>query len=131
MPAAISAEGICPDAVDYVRAYGTATVFNDLMESKALHLVLGERAARTPTNSIKGCLGHTLGAAGALEAVACVRTLETGLVTPTPGLREIDPDIALDVVHDAPRAVNPAYALSTSSGFGGTNASVLFTSSGR
>jgi 3-oxoacyl-[acyl-carrier-protein] synthase II len=109
-----------------VSAHGTATVFNDLMESKAYHLVLGERAARVPTNSIKGCLGHTLGAAGALEAVACVRTLETGLVTPTPGLRELDPEIALDVVRDTPRAVHPSCALSTSSGFGGTNAAVLF-----
>ncbi len=113
--------------VDYVSAHGTATVFNDLMESKALATVLGERAATTPVNSIKSALGHTLGAAGALEALLCVRTLETGLVTPTPGLRELDPEIHLDVVRDQPRALAVHAALSTSSGFGGTNAAVLFT----
>ena len=112
--------------IDYVSAHGTATVFNDLMEGKALAQVLGDRAASTPVNSIKGALGHTLGAAGALEAVVCVRTLETGQVTPTPGLQELDPEIHLDVVRDQPRAVNARVALSTSSGFGGTNAAVLF-----
>jgi 3-oxoacyl-(acyl-carrier-protein) synthase len=126
MSAAIADAAIRPDQVDYVSAHGTATVFNDLMESKAFHLVLGPRAARVPTNSIKGCLGHTLGAAGALEAVACIRTLETGLITPTPGLLDLDPEIALDVVRDTPRPANPTFALSTSSGFGGTNAAVLF-----
>jgi len=127
MAAALADGDLEPGEVDYVNAHGTATVFNDLMESKALHALLGERARTVPTNSIKGCLGHTLGAAGALEAVACVRTLETGLITPTPGLTEIDPEILLDVVHGAARAAAPRQALSTSSGFGGTNAAVLLT----
>jgi 3-oxoacyl-[acyl-carrier-protein] synthase II len=126
MQAALADGGATPDAVDYVSAHGTATVFNDLMESKALARVLGDRAASTPVNSIKSALGHTLGAAGALEALLCVRTLETGLVTPTPGLHEQDPEIHLDVVRDQPRSVGPRLALSTSSGFGGTNAAVIF-----
>lgn len=126
MLGALKDAGLPPEEVDYVSAHGTATVFNDLMESKALALVLGERARTTPVNSIKSALGHTLGAAGALEALLCVRTLETGLVPPTPGLQELDPAIALDVVRDRPRAVEPRTALSTSSGFGGTNAALVF-----
>jgi 3-oxoacyl-[acyl-carrier-protein] synthase II len=126
MSAAIADAGLAADQIDYVSAHGTATVFNDLMESKALALTLGARAPSVPVNSIKSALGHTLGAAGALEALLCVRTLETGLVTPTPGLQELDPEIALDVVRDQPRAVSPRTALSTSSGFGGTNAALLF-----
>jgi 3-oxoacyl-[acyl-carrier-protein] synthase II len=125
MTSALADAGASADQVDYVSAHGTATVFNDLMESKALALALGERAARTPVNSIKSALGHTLGAAGALEALLCVRTLETGAVTPTPGLGELDPEIHLDVVRDQPRTVDARVALSTSSGFGGTNAAVL------
>ena len=125
MTAALADAGVTAAQVDYVSAHGTATVFNDLMESKALGLTLGPRAALTPVNSVKSALGHTLGAAGALEALLCVRTLETGLVPPTPGLRELDPEIHLDVVRDIPRETAARVALSTSSGFGGTNAAVL------
>ena len=125
MSAALADAGRAADAVGYVSAHGTATAFNDLMESKALALALGARAATTPVNSIKSALGHTLGAAGALEAIACVRTLETGLVPPTPGLQELDPEIHLDVVRDRARAVAPRVVLSTSSGFGGVNAAVV------
>ena len=108
MQAALADAGRTVDAIGYVSAHGTATPFNDLMEAKALALVFGARTATTPVNSIKSALGHTLGAAAALEALACVRTLETGLVPPTPGLHELDPEIPLDVVRDAPRAVAPA-----------------------
>jgi 3-oxoacyl-[acyl-carrier-protein] synthase II len=111
--------------VGFVSAHGTATAFNDLMEAKALTRALGAGAASTPVNSIKSAVGHTLGAAAALEAVACVRTLETGLVPPTPGLHELDPEIELDVVRDQPRAAAPRVVLSTASGFGGINAAVV------
>src|SRR5262249_9115451 len=119
--------GRAVDEVGFVSAHGTATQFNDLMEAQALRLLLGARAAATPVNSIKSALGHTLGAAAALEAIACVRTLESGLVPPTPGLEELDPAIALDVVHGRARAVPVAVALSTASGFGGTNAAVVLS----
>jgi 3-oxoacyl-[acyl-carrier-protein] synthase II len=125
MQAAIADAGAAPDDVDLVSAHGTATVFNDLMEAKALALALGARAAHVPVHSIKSALGHTLGAAGALEALVCVRALETGQMVPTPGLVEIDPEIVLDVVRDGVRAVDARTALSTSSGFGGTNAALL------
>src|SRR5204862_197229 len=85
-------------ALDFVSAHGTATLFNDLMESHALALALGRAAPSVPLHSIKASLGHTLGAAGALEAVVCVRTLETGQLPPTAGLLEQDPEIHLDVV---------------------------------
>jgi 3-oxoacyl-(acyl-carrier-protein) synthase len=129
MTAALADAQLGAAEVDFVSAHGTATVFNDLMESKALAAVLGDRAARTPVNSIKSAVGHTLGAAGALEALLCVRTLETGLVTATPGLHELDPEIHLDVVRDQPRPLPVRAALSTSSGFGGTNAALLFRKS--
>lgn len=125
MQAALADANLPPGELDYVSAHGTATVFNDLMEAKALTLVLGERRGSTPVSSIKSAVGHTLGAAGALEAITCVRTLETGLIPPTPGLSELDPEIALDVVRGETRTLDARTALSTSSGFGGTNAAVL------
>jgi 3-oxoacyl-(acyl-carrier-protein) synthase len=127
MQAALADAGLDPSAVGFVSAHGTGTVFNDLMEAQALALVLGDGAASTPVNSIKSALGHTLGAAAALEAIACVRTLETGLIPPTPGLEERDPAIALDVVQGAARRSDVRVALSTASGFGGTNAAVVLT----
>jgi 3-oxoacyl-[acyl-carrier-protein] synthase II len=129
MAAALADAGRAADEVDYVSAHGTATVFNDLMEAKALAAVLGARAGATPVNSVKSAVGHTLGAAGALEALVCVRTLETGLITPTPGLVEPDPEIPLDVVRERARAVEARLALSTSSGFGGTNAAIVLSRS--
>jgi len=114
-----------PQTVDFVNAHGTATVFNDLMESKALSLALGDHAARVPTNSIKGAIGHAMGAAGAIEAVLCAMVLERGVIPPTTGLRVLDPAIALDVVSGAPRRADVRCALSTSAGFGGINAALL------
>jgi 3-oxoacyl-[acyl-carrier-protein] synthase II len=125
MAAALSHAQLSPSEIGFVSAHGTATVFNDLMEHKALTQVFG--AQPPPVNSIKSAIGHTLGAAGALEAVLCVRTLETGLITPTPGLVELDPEIGLDVVRDQARMVNPRAVLSTSSGFGGTNAAIVLS----
>jgi 3-oxoacyl-[acyl-carrier-protein] synthase II len=127
MTAALADAERAPGDVDFVSAHGTATQFNDLMEAKALALALGPHAARTPVDSIKGALGHTLGAAAALEALLCVRVLETGLAPPTPGLSEVDPEIPLDVIHDRPREIAARTTLSTASGFGGTNAAVVLT----
>jgi 3-oxoacyl-[acyl-carrier-protein] synthase II len=121
MQAALAEARVDAGAVSFVSAHGTATVFNDLMEAKALALV----GTRAPVSSIKSAIGHTLGAAGALEAVLCVRTLETGLVPPTIGLVVKDPEIALDVVHGRAREIDARVALSTSSGFGGTNAAIV------
>ena len=127
MAVALADAGLAPSLVDYVSAHGTSTHFNDLMEHHALHALLGVRAARIPVNSIKGAVGHTLGAAGALEALVCVRQLEEQLIVPTAGHVLLDPEIELDVVAGAARPAALRVALSTSSGFGGTNAAVVLT----
>ncbi len=125
MQAALEDAAVFPAAIDFVSTHGTATPFNDAMEARALHAVFGARAARLPAHSIKGSLGHTLGAAGALEALVCVRILETGHIPPTVGLMDRDPEIELDLVAGAARACPVTTALSTSSGFGGLNAAVV------
>lgn len=125
MQSAIASAQHTPDAIDFVSLHGTATVFNDLMEAQAMRLVFADRAATIPANSIKSALGHTLGAAGALEAMACVRVLETGLIPPTVGLADPDPEIPLAIVRVEPRQADVRVALSTASGFGGTNAAIV------
>jgi 3-oxoacyl-[acyl-carrier-protein] synthase II len=127
MRAALADAGVAPEHIGFVSAHGTGTVFNDLMEAKALTQVFGTRIATTPIHSAKSAIGHTLGAAAALEAALCVRTLESGLLPPTVGLIELDPEIGLDVVHKTPRAAYPRAVLSTASGFGGTNAAIVLS----
>src|SRR5205085_12242163 len=124
MDAAIREAGAGPETVDFVSLHGTATRYNDLMEAHGLHCVLGPRARAVPVNSIKGALGHTLGAAGLLEAVMAVRALEEGVIPPTAGHETLDPAIALDVVAGAARAARLEPVLSTSSGLGGLAAAV-------
>jgi len=119
---ALRRAGLTPDEVDHVNAHGTGTVANDASEAAALRSVFGRRAARLPVTSIKGALGHTLGAAGAIEAVAAVWTLRTGLVPPTAGLSDPDPALGLDVARGAPRRGDWKVVLSSSFGFGGANA---------
>ncbi len=125
--AALAHAGLAASAVDFVSAHGTGTVFNDAMEARALVTLFGERAV--PVNSIKGAIGHALGAAGALEAVLCVETMARGTIPPTAGLETPDPAcVGLDLVRHAPRRRDVTVALSTSSGFAGANAAVLFGS---
>src|SRR5262245_57218944 len=98
--AALDDAATAPDDVGFVSAHGTGTPYNDAMEAMALGRLFGE--GRVPVNSIKGAIGHTLGAAGAIEAVLCVRVLETGVIPPTAGLATIDPaSAALDILYDA------------------------------
>jgi len=121
--AALAQAGLAPSAVDFVSAHGTGTPFNDAMEARALVCLFGERGVTV--NGIKGAIGHTLGAAGAFEAVVCVETIARGVVPPTAGLREIDPACAgLDLVCDEPRSQDARVAVSTSSGFAGANAAL-------
>jgi 3-oxoacyl-[acyl-carrier-protein] synthase II len=123
--AALGDAGVRPADVGFVSAHGTGTPYNDAMEAAALGRLFEPRAV--PVNSIKGAIGHTLGAAGAFEAVMCTRVLATGILPPTAGLEELDPTCAgLDVVHGDARGADVAVALSTSSGFAGTNAAVVF-----
>ena len=108
-------------------AHGTATPYNDRMEAAGLLRVFGERIASLPVNSIKGALGHTLGAAGALEAVMTTLVLRHGMIPPTANLDEAEPAFGLDLVIGKARvpASPPTIAASTSSAFAGTNAALI------
>ncbi len=128
MCAALDEAGAQASDVALVSAHGTATALNDRMEAHALAQLFG--ATTPPVNSIKGAIGHTLAAAGALEAVMCVRALEERLLPPTVGLVERDPELRIDVVAGEARALGEGVALSTSSGFGGLNVALVFRSDG-
>jgi 3-oxoacyl-(acyl-carrier-protein) synthase len=122
---ALDEAGVGPEAVDFVSAHGTATPLNDRVETLVLKRVLGPRARAVPVNSIKGYLGHTMGAAATLEAVMCLLAARHGVIPPTLGLEEADPECDLDYVPGVPRAARPRIMLSTSAGFGGCNATLV------
>jgi len=123
--AALQAAGAGPGDLDFVSAHGTGTLLNDRIETAVLRRVLGPRASEVPVNSIKGALGHTMGAAAALEAIMCLLAARDGLLPPTVGYEEPDPDCALDHVPGTCRAARPRLMLSTSLGFGGCNAALV------
>ena len=100
--------------VDYINAHGTSTHLNDLNESTAIKALLGQHAYEIPVNSTKSMTGHLLGAAGAIEAVVCVLTIEKNRVHPTINRKEIDPDCDLDYVTDGARDVKVNVAMSNS-----------------
>jgi len=124
MELALLDAGLTPGEVSHINAHGTSTPLNDLAESVAVHQVFGDRPL--PVTSIKGHLGHSLAAAGALEGVASVMTLLHQSIPPTAGTKNVDPEIGLDVVIGAPRSVPINTVLSNSFGFGGHNGSVVF-----
>ena len=117
--------GIAPESVAYYNAHGTSTTVNDKVETAALKEVFGPHAARMPISSIKGALGHALGAASAIEAAVCVKALQDGRVPPTRNHRT-DPELDLDYVPDSARRVDPTIVMSASFGFGGTNNALVF-----
>ena len=119
--------GIPLEDIDHLNAHGTSTPLNDSAESRAMRAVFGDHTDAIAVASTKGVTGHTLGAAGAIEAIFAILALEHGLVPPTANLVNQDPDIALDVVAGAPREVALKAVLSTSMGFGGQNAALVFT----
>jgi 3-oxoacyl-[acyl-carrier-protein] synthase II len=123
--------GATPHDVAYVNAHGTSTPLNDAAETKALKSALGDDARRVPVSSTKSAIGHLLGAAGAVEAVATVLTLHHGVIGPTLGYGEPDPELDLDYVPGEARPLRPAnggppLALSNSFGFGGHNVVLAF-----
>jgi 3-oxoacyl-[acyl-carrier-protein] synthase II len=124
MELALADADITASDVSHINAHGTSTPLNDLAEAIAVHRVFGDDAP--PTTSNKGHLGHSLAAAGALEGVASVLTLQNQLIPPTAGTTDIDPAIALDVVIGASRPADVEIVLSNSFGFGGHNGSVIF-----
>ncbi|TMA75670.1 MAG: beta-ketoacyl-[acyl-carrier-protein] synthase family protein [Deltaproteobacteria bacterium] len=123
---ALAAAGLPPEAIDYVNAHGSGTRQNDAVEVAVLRAVLGSRLARVPVSSTKSQLGHTLGAAGALEAVVTVLALDAGILPPTVGLRRPDPSFGeLDLVPTPGRRLPLAVAASSSYGFGGHNVTLV------
>jgi 3-oxoacyl-[acyl-carrier-protein] synthase II len=124
MNLALADAGITARDVSHINAHGTSTPLNDYAESVAVHQVFGDDAP--PTTSIKGHLGHSLAAAGALEGVASVLTLQNQLIPPTAGTTVVDPEVNLDVVIGEARKADVDIILSNSFGFGGHNGSVIF-----
>ena len=119
--------GLKPEELLYINAHGTGTPLNDKAETKAIKLSLGQEAARRAMiSSTKSMTAHMLGAAGAVEAIASVMALHTGIVPPTIGYAEPDPECDLDYVPNTAREAHPQAALSVSLGFGGHNACVAF-----
>ncbi|NPV28160.1 MAG: beta-ketoacyl-ACP synthase II [Firmicutes bacterium] len=117
---------ISPESVDYINAHGTSTELNDRIETLAIKNVLGEHAYRIPVSSIKSMIGHLMGAAGAVEAIATVLTIASDLVPPTINYEFPDPECDLDYVPNQARAHSVRVALSNSFGFGGHNAVLVF-----
>jgi 3-oxoacyl-[acyl-carrier-protein] synthase II len=119
--AAIADAGLDPGVIDYINAHGTGTPENDKMESLSIAAVFGERAGKIPVSSNKSMIGHTLSAAGAVEAVFSLLTLEHQRIPPTINYRTPDPAIALDVVPNVMRDARVTHVISNSFGFGGQN----------
>lgn len=124
---AMKEAGIEPKDVDYINAHGTSTPANDSAETTAIKYAMGEEAHNVPISSTKSMIGHLLGAAGAVEGIACVKALENDFLPPTIGFKEADEACDLDYIPNVGRKVESAkYALSNSLGFGGHNAVVCF-----
>ena len=125
MEVAIADAGLTPADVDYVNAHGTSTHHNDLFETKAIKLALGEHAYEVKVNSTKSMIGHLLGAAGGVEFIACVKSIEDGFVHVTAGLEKDDEECDLDYGKGQGVAMDVNCAISNSLGFGGHNATLL------
>ena len=123
---ALDEAGYTSDDVLYINAHGTGTALNDVSETAAFKLALGDDAYKAHISSIKGSTGHMLGAAGAVEAVACVLALKNGVVPPTVNLDEVDPECDLNYTPNRPVEASLTIAVSDSLGFGGHNGCVAF-----
>jgi len=117
---------IKPEEVSYINAHGTSTPYNDKFETEAIKSALGAYAYKVPVSSTKSMTGHLLGAAGAIEAIVCIKALEEGFVPATIGYKTPDEECDLDYVPNIGRNQELKYALTNSLGFGGHNATLLF-----
>ena len=122
MLACLDDAGLAPGEIDYLNAHGTGTTANDRIETEAIKLAFGEHAYRLAISSTKSMHGHCLGASAAIELIACVKAMETGIVPPTANYLEKDPDCDLDVTPNTPGRRQIRAAMSNSFAFGGTNA---------
>jgi len=126
MLAALKEAQMTPDEIDYVNAHGTSTPAGDVSETRAIKVAFRTRASELPVSSTKSMTGHMLGAAGAVEALVCVRVISEGVVPPTINLVEADPDCDLDYVSEGARTLPVRAAMTNSFGFGGHDVSLVF-----
>ena len=127
MKLAIENADIAPEKINYINAHGTSTGLNDAYETAAIKEVFGSNAGNIPVSSIKAAIGHTLGAGGVLEAIACIKAIEAGIIPPTIHYDEPAPECDLDYVPNTARKHNLDAAISNSFGFGGHNATLIFS----
>ena len=126
MKLAMEEGNVTPEQIDYINAHGTSTHHNDLFETRAIKLALGDEAAKNVVvNSTKSMIGHLLGAAGGVECVVCVKTIQDGFIHQTVGTTETDEECDLDYAVGAPVEKDVNYVLTNSLGFGGHNATLL------
>ncbi len=125
MKRALRDAGVDITAVSYINAHGTSTPLNDFTETLAIKTVFGEQAYNVPISSTKSMIGHSMGGAGALEAIACAKTIETGIIHPTINYENPDPECDLDYVPNLPRQADVRVVLSNSFGLGGNNACLV------
>jgi 3-oxoacyl-(acyl-carrier-protein) synthase len=122
----MATRGLDLNVVGYINAHGTSTELNDKLETAAVKQLLGDRANTVPMSSTKSMLGHMLGAAGAVEAVICIKALQEGMLPPTINYEFPDPECDLDYVPNTSRIAQISVAMSNSFGFGGHNATLVF-----
>ena len=123
---ALASAALAPEQIDYINAHGTSTTLNDVTETRAIKAALGDYAYRVPISSTKSMTGHLLGAAGALEAILCIKALQTNMLPPTINLENPDTECDLDYVPQKARPAEISTVMSNSFGFGGHNASLIF-----
>ncbi|MBS0632278.1 MAG: beta-ketoacyl-ACP synthase II [Verrucomicrobia bacterium] len=126
MKRALASAGTAPEQIDYINAHGTSTPYNDKFETLAIKKVFGDHARKLAVSSTKSMTGHLLGAAGGIESVISVKTIETGVIPPTINLVNADPDCDLDYVPNVARQAPVRTVLSNNLGFGGQNAAAVF-----
>lgn len=125
MQRALNSAGVGVDQLDYINAHGTSTLLGDAAETLAIKSVLGKRADRVAISSTKSMIGHLMGAAGAVEAVVCVKSIQDGLIHPTINYETPDPACDLDYVPNTARKAPVRLAMSNSFGLGGQNAVIV------